>query len=731
MKSLLATLALGAALCAPAVSQTAATIDIDTTATTLVRPGFPGFNNSATQTIEPWDYHFNALATQLNLGWIRFPGGVDGDAFSWQTGLDVPAWIAQFDPTTTDGMTVAQESNWVAGKGGAKFVDYANQANLLGANLVICANAFTDTPQSIGAMAAYAKANGIHVTAWELANEAYNETTFFPTGADYVAKVRPFRDAIKAADPNAIVSIFFESRTTNNAWNRSIAGVADKYWDAVSYHSYPAVSAASFSTAMADGNANLTDQTTGVVNYLAGVNPPGTHILVSEFNPGFGTGMSSQALTTGTLYGAVYAAEFIMRLSVIPSVLLAGPHAIFNDAGVNANSYQYSETTAAAMSGKPIDTSTNKYGYFFGAQSQGPAILNPVLRHAATSAKTIVTGGVTVPATGTANVPALYAQAYSTASGALSVVITNKSATAHQVNVRVNGAPVSGPFPVQYMTGTDPTAMNTQAQPAVAIQTASSANPVTVPPYSVLRADLVTPAVATLVHAASYQSGPLAPSQLVSAFGSGFATQAMGASSQPLPTMLGNTTISITDSAGASELAPLDYVSPGQVNFQLPAGLAAGPASMKVMQNGSTVLTGSFTVASASPGIFAANGNGAGVEARTCSRVSASGASTPIALYSCTNGAAFSCRDTPIPLGPATDTVFVTFYGTGIRGAQSVQAYVAGSSVPVAFSGPQGGFAGLDQVNITLPPTLAGTGEASLYVVADGQMSNVVSLNIQ
>lgn len=39
-------------------------------------------------------------------------------------------------------------------------------------------------------MAAYAKANGIHVVAWELANEAYNETEFFATGADYVNKMK-------------------------------------------------------------------------------------------------------------------------------------------------------------------------------------------------------------------------------------------------------------------------------------------------------------------------------------------------------------------------------------------------------------------------------------------------------------------------------------------------------------------------------------------------------------
>jgi uncharacterized protein (TIGR03437 family) len=73
----------------------------------------------------------------------------------------------------------------------------------------------------------------------------------------------------------------------------------------------------------------------------------------------------------------------------------------------------------------------------------------------------------------------------------------------------------------------------------------------------------------------------------------------------------------------------------------------------------------------------------------------------------------------------------VTLYASGIRGAQDVQVYVAGQSVPVIFAGAQGQYAGLDQVNITIPRALAGTGEASVYVVADGKTSNMTTLNIQ
>jgi len=108
-------------------------------------------------------------------------------------------------------------------------------------------------------MAAFAKANGISVAVWELANEPYFYSGFFLSGADYVTKMKPFRDAIKAADPSAVVAIFFQDAggPTNSPWDQSIAGYPDKYWDAVTYHHYPAQSTGPFSQWMADENAVL------------------------------------------------------------------------------------------------------------------------------------------------------------------------------------------------------------------------------------------------------------------------------------------------------------------------------------------------------------------------------------------------------------------------------------------------------------------------------------------
>jgi hypothetical protein len=83
---------------------------------------------------------------------------------------------------------------------------------------------------------------------------------------------------------------------------------------------------------------------------------------------------------------------------------------------------------------------------------------------------------------------------YTSAAGGLAVVVTNKSATPHSVIIRVNGKVAPGPFPIRYVTGIDPSAANTPADPrAVTVQSGRFTAPVTVPPYSVTRVDVITP----------------------------------------------------------------------------------------------------------------------------------------------------------------------------------------------------------------------------------------------
>jgi len=490
----LAHLAIGLAVCATgAWAQVAATIDINSTQTTALNAGFSGFNYEAAVPYEPFDYRFNAVAAQLSPGWIRYPAGIAGDAFNWQTGLMMPSWIVPFQSTTFD-TTLAQSVAWIAGKGGHQFADVGRQAVFLGAQVIVVVNAFTDTPQSAGQMAAFAKANNIPAAAWEMCNEPYFFVPlFFQSGADYAAKMKPYRDAIKAADPNAVVALFFsDPGRPDPTWDTSLAGYSDKYWDAITYHHYGPQSTGGFSQWMSDENAVLYSGSTAYfAAHVAPLNPPGTKFLISEFNP-TGSDLGQQpSLTNGTLYAAIYAAEYTMRMSTVPSMLRVGMHALSSTYAVDAADRHFDDVQTAYQQGTSIDTATLNFGFFAAAQAEGVAILNGVLRNAVQVDATTVTGGASVAATGLGQIPALYARAYTSTAGNQSVVITNKSAAAHQVTVRLNGSPVAGSLPIHFIAGTDPSTLNTSSnQNAVSIQTANSANPIPVPPYSVVRVDL-------------------------------------------------------------------------------------------------------------------------------------------------------------------------------------------------------------------------------------------------
>jgi uncharacterized protein (TIGR03437 family) len=48
-----------------------------------------------------------------------------------------------------------------------------------------------------------------------------------------------------------------------------------------------------------------------------------------------------------------------------------------------------------------------------------------------------------------------------------------------------------------------------------------------------------------------------------------------------------------------------------------------------------------------------------------------------------------------------------------------------------AGAGAKGQYQGLEQVNVTLPGSLAGMGEVSFCLVADDKVSNVPTVNVQ
>jgi hypothetical protein len=103
------------------------------------------------------------------------------------------------------------------------------------------------------------------------------------------------------------------------------------------------------------------------------------------------------------------------------------------------------------------------------------------------------------------------------------------------------------------------------------------------------------PSTFTLVSAASFQAGPVAPESLVSAFGTGY-FGAPGA----------GTAVVVEDALGAVRSAPLLFLSSRQVNFEIPPGTSPGLAKVTIA-NGSFIASVAVVIAPVAPGVFMLN----------------------------------------------------------------------------------------------------------------------------
>jgi len=127
--------------------------------------------------------------------------------------------------------------------------------------------------------------------------------------------------------------------------------------------------------------------------------------------------------------------------------------------------------------------------------------------------------------------------------------------------------------------------------------------------------------VVTGVSAASYLLDELASESIIASFGTEMATDTQVATSIPLPTSLAGTQVEVKDSGGTARLSSLFFVSPTQINFQIPAGTLTGPAELKVTGGDGKISLGSMLIATIAPGLFSANASGQGVAAAVALRV--------------------------------------------------------------------------------------------------------------
>jgi alpha-L-arabinofuranosidase len=486
-----------------AQAQSNVLVSFSTTNSIPLNPGFAGFcTEMLADSVEYYDTNFQRLVATLSPGWLRYPGGSTEDAFDWTNGMTPTNWITAFLNWPAETNLLWPTVKLLGGKGGALFSDFAAMcANVGGAKIVVTINGFTDTNTSAGAFAAYAHSNHIVVSAWELCNEPYvfggSHSSFWTNSTNYVIQMKSYRDAIKAADSNAVVAIYFDDagQPIPNSWDRDLSNYTDKYWDAVAYHHYPQLptNGVSFADLMALDNWELASNTsTRVQNYLMPMNNSNVTYLISEFNPSIGNGSGGQYPPTSTLYGGIYAAEYLLRMSTVPQMHFVGPYQLLDANGIAVTNNNFNPVTTAYYGGYYTNTAGMPFGFYLSAQVCGSSIANWALTRSVAVYQTTVgtTNCPTVPidTNGIATIPTIYAQAYQGGNGKRYVVLTNKGSNSVPVQISQDGNPLANQFLETYITGTDPSVTNAPPpKSSVVIQTNTVSNPVTIPEYSVVR----------------------------------------------------------------------------------------------------------------------------------------------------------------------------------------------------------------------------------------------------
>ncbi|HJZ96048.1 MAG TPA: hypothetical protein VKE70_06055, partial [Candidatus Solibacter sp.] len=180
-----------------------------------------------------------------------------------------------------------------------------------------------------------------------------------------------------------------------------------------------------------------------------------------------------------------------------------------------------------------------------------------------------------------------------------------------------------------------------------------------------------------------------------------------------------------------SRRAALTYVSPSQVNALLPAGMAFGPATLNLTTGYGLVFPVRLTITPTAPGIFTANSDGRGVPAAIVLRVKPDSSQVfePVIAFDST-----ARKWVAVPIDVSSDLVFLQLYGTGIRNipdASAAPCSVGQAQIKPAYAGAQPSFPGLDQINVLLPASLAGSGTVTVQLTVNGQPANPVTIAIK
>lgn len=314
---------------------------------------------------------------------------------------------------------------------------------------------------------------------------------------------------------------------------------------------------------------------------------------------------------------------------------------------------------------------------------------------------------VTVPAQLTFN--------YSTGGPALAqqqLSIYSTSAVAFQVagSSFVSVTPGSGTT-TQFVTVTvDPSKLGAGTYPGTVTVTASGVtnSPLVVPVTLIVTSSGPQFTALSVVNAASFQPGPIAPGSLFTISGTGLANSSVTAAGPGLPTTMGGVSMTV-----GGIPVPLAFVSPGQINAQVPFEVGLGQQTLGLTVNGVTISVQVMIVAAA-PGIFQVGGRGAilNQDFSLNGPSNAAAVGSTVLVFFTGQGLVNPSVTTDAP-APITPLSFTNATTTATIGTQPAK---------VIFSGLAPGFLGLGQANVIVPSLL--TNDYPLMLTVNGVQSN-------
>lgn len=217
--------------------------------------------------------------------------------------------------------------------------------------------------------------------------------------------------------------------------------------------------------------------------------------------------------------------------------------------------------------------------------------------------------------------------------------------------------------------------------------------------------------------------GSVAPGSIISIYGQNLAGSVQLGPSNPLAQTIGGVTATVN-----GILMPLIFVSPQQINAQVPVELAPGTYTLTVQSIGQPPVSGSFTVSRNAPGIF----------------TMPNPQNLPL-------GAALHQDGTLVTMdSPARRNEIVSFYGTGIGplkqsivdgfpaalaplnpAVDTVTFNAGGVTVPATWAGAAPTLVGTDIIQLQIGDSIPSATTINVVVTVNGKPSATIQLPVQ